>query len=212
MSAGMSAGIGAGVIGEVARVVLLTDRRQLPPGRELAATVLRCVESGLRWVVVREHDLPAAQRHELVAELAEVAGLTVISSRIPDDAAHGIHLAARQPAPPAAAPGRWGRSCHARSEVTAAAEAGASWVTLSPYATSASKPGYGPALDAQEYAGHAVPVLALGGVRPANAAAARAAGAHGVAVMGEVMRAHDPGCVLRDLRRAVERRAEEGAR
>lgn len=192
--------------GEVARLVLLTDRHQLPEGRDVVETVLRCVEAGLECVVVREHDLPAAQRHTLLVRLAEVEGLTVISSRIDDDAAHGVHLAAHQPTPPIAphAGARpWGRSCHARAEAAVAADEGASWVTLSPYAASASKPGYGPRLGPGEYAGHRVPVLALGGVTPANAGAARAAGAHGVAVMGEVMRAHEPGTVVRDLLRSV---------
>lgn len=189
---------------EIASVVLLTDRSQLPPGRDLVETVLRCVAAGLQCVVVREHDLPPAKRHALVARLTEVEGLRVISSRIADDAAHGIHLAAHQAALSSAERHPWGRSCHASAEVAAAASAGASWVTLSPFAASASKPGYGPPLGPGAYAGHRVPVLALGGVTPENAGAARAAGAYGVAVMGEVMRSLDPGRVVRDLRRAVE--------
>jgi thiamine-phosphate pyrophosphorylase len=50
-----------------------------------------------------------------------------------------------------------------------------------------------------------VPVLALGGVDAANAASAREAGAHGVAVMGCVMRAADPAAVVRRLLREVDR-------
>ena len=41
-----------------------------------------------------------------------------------------------------------------------------------------------------------MPVFALGGVEVENAAAMRAAGAHGVAVMGAVMRAPDPAGVV----------------
>ena len=77
------------------------------------------------------------------------------------------------------------------------------WVTLSPYAASASKPGYRPLLSADAFAGHALPVLALGGITPGNAAEARAAGAHGVAVMGAVMRAPDPAAVVARLREEV---------
>ncbi len=72
-------------------------------------------------------------------------------------------------------------------------------MTLSPFAASLSKPGYGPPVDRDAYAGHAIPVLALGGVAPGNAAQARAAGAHGVAVMGAVMRAASPAAVVRRL-------------
>jgi thiamine monophosphate synthase len=184
----------------IPRLVLLTDRSQLRLGRGLVRTMRECVDAGLAAVVVREHDLEPGQRHALVTALAAIDGLTVISSRIADDAAHGLHLAAHQP-PPAGGP--WGRSCHSRADVARAATQGASWVTLSPYAVSASKPGHGPALPSAAWAGHSLPVLALAGVDATNAAAAVAAGAHGVAVMGAVMRAADPAAVvaalLRDL-------------
>lgn len=183
------------------RLVLLTDRSQLRLGRGLVRTVRECAEAGLEAVVVREHDLEPAARHALVTELAAVDGLTVISSRIADPAAHGVHVAADQPvAVPAS---RTSRSCHTRAEVEAAVAEGMSWVTLSPYAASGSKPGYGPPLPADAFAGHALPVLALGGITPANAADAKSAGAHGVAVMGAVMRAADPADVVARLKEAV---------
>jgi thiamine monophosphate synthase len=180
----------------IPRLVLLTDRSQLRLGRGLVRTVRECVGAGLEAVVVREHDLEPGQRHALVTALAAIDGLAVISSRIPDDAAHGLHLAAHQPAP---ADECWGRSCHSRADVARAAAQGASWVTLSPYAVSASKPADGPALPAPDFAGHPLPVLALAGVDTTNAAAAVAAGAHGVAVMGAVMRAADPAAVVAAL-------------
>jgi len=75
--------------------------------------------------------------------------------------------------------------------------AGADYVTVSPVFLTVSKPGYGPALGtdglARIVARVAGPVIALGGVTAANAASCRAAGAQGVAVMGEVMRAADRG-------------------
>ena len=190
------------------RLVLLTDRSQLRLGRGLVRTVRECATAGLEAVVVREHDLDPTSRHALVVALARIDGLTVISSRTPDPAADGLHLASSQPAPTGPPswplePCRWGRSCHSREEVARAAVAGAGWATLSPYAVSASKPRYGPPLPSDAYAGHEIPVLALGGITAANAAAARAAGAHGVAVMGEVMRAADPGRVVADLLGAV---------
>ncbi len=180
----------------IPRLVLLTDRSQLSLGRGLIRTVSECADAGLEAVVVREHDLAPAARHALVLELAAIPLLTVISSRFADDAARGRHLAAHQPAP---GDGWWGRSCHSREAVDRAAAEGASWVTLSPYAASASKPGQRSLLATTDIAGHQIPVLALSGVGPHNAADAVAAGAHGVAVMGAVMRAHDPAAVVAEL-------------
>lgn len=179
------------------RLVVLTDRSQLTLGRGLVRTVRECVDAGLATVVVREHDLVATARTALVEELAGIPGLTVVSSRILDPAAHGLHLAADQPAPGGA--GSRSRSCHSRTEVAAAAREGVDWVTLSPYAATASKPGHGPPLEPGVFTGHDLPVLALGGIGVHNAAAALAAGAHGVAVMGGVMRAPDPAAVVAGL-------------
>lgn len=186
----------------VPRLVLLTDRTQLPEGRDLVETVRACADAGLRQVVVREHDVDEEARHRLVADLAAIDGLVVVSSRLPDPAAAGLHMAADQIAPGAV----WfGRSCHSVEEVHRAAAEGAAYVTLSPFAATRSKPGYGPPVDRDSYAGVSdIPVLALGGIEPGNAAQARAAGAHGVAVMGAVMRATDPAVVVRGLLREVE--------
>jgi thiamine-phosphate diphosphorylase len=45
----------------------------------------------------------------------------------------------------------------------------------------------------------ALPVLAIGGIRPANLAEAMQAGADGVAVISAVLSARDPGAAARDL-------------
>ncbi|MDT9594451.1 thiamine phosphate synthase [Nocardioides zeae] len=200
-------------------VVLLTDRSQLRPGRDLVRTVRACVVAGLRTVVVRELDLSDVDRTALVARLLETPGradpgraapaLHVLSARTLLPGAHGVHLAAHQSVPDGGGP--HGRSCHDPAEVRAAVAAGAAYVTLSPFAATASKPGHGPPLPPQAYAGAAracagspTRVLALGGVEPGSAAAAVRAGADGVAVMGAVMRAADPAATVRALLRAVE--------
>lgn len=172
------------------RLIVLTDRSQLRLGRGLVRTVAECVQAGLTHVVVREHDLPALARSALIGSLVGVPGLTVISSRIPDPAAHGLHEPAD--APDLDEVGIRGRSCHTSQEVRRAAADGLDYATLSPYAPTSSKPGYGPALPSTAYADHALPVFALGGITPSNAHAARESGAHGVAVMGAVMRSADP--------------------
>lgn len=183
-------------------LLLLTDRRQLPEGRSLADTVRACTSAGLTTVVLRELDLPEEQRAELAGELA--GHVTVISAHTLLPAAAGVHLAAHQPA----VASRHGRSCHDTTQLRTAVATGAAWVTLSPVAGTASKPGYGPALGVDgfgrllpEAAG--VPVYALGGVDVANAAAFRRAGAHGVAVMGAVMRSEDPAALVGELLEAV---------
>lgn len=196
------------------RVLLLTDRSQLPLSRSLTQTVAECVDAGLTHVVLRELDLPRDQRTATLACLADL-GVTVLSAHELLPGAGGVHLAADRsgresgrdrltsPASPDGYAGLRGRSCHSGAEVAVAAAAGCDYVTLGPFAPTPSKPGYGPPLPASEYVGHALPVFALGGISVANAAAAREAGASGVAVMGAVMRARDPGAVVRALLEAA---------
>jgi thiamine monophosphate synthase len=66
-----------------------------------------------------------------------------------------------------------------------------------------SKPGYGPEIGRKGVARIAraapVPVLAIGGLNATRAAEVLAAGPVGIAVMGGVMRAADPGQVVRAL-------------
>ena len=73
---------------------------------------------------------------------------------------------------------------------------GADYVTISPVFITASKPGYGPAIGlgglAEIVARVPGPVIALGGINVATAPLCLSAGARGVAVMGEVMRAANP--------------------
>lgn len=176
------------------RLLLLTDRTQLPAYRDLVATIAECVDAGLTHVVLRELDLDLAERAELAVECAK-AGARVVAAHDRLPGCVGVHL----PAGGAPIAGPWGRSCHTANEVDAAGHEGAGWVMLSPFAASASKPGYGPALPPGAFAGHEVAVFALGGIDASNAHEAIDAGAHGVAVMGVVMRAERPGAVVREL-------------
>ena len=83
-----------------------------------------------------------------------------------------------------------GASAHSGLEAASLLRAGADYVTVSPVFLTASKPGYGPALGldglAAIVAEAAGPVVALGGVAADKVALCRAAGARGIAVMGEV--------------------------
>ncbi|MFF3851699.1 thiamine phosphate synthase [Micromonospora sp. NPDC002575] len=81
---------------------MLTDRRVLPPGA-LARVVAGAVAGGVRWVVLREKDLPRAERAALAAELrpilAEAGGTLVVAG--PDPlGGDAVHLPAAGPYPP----------------------------------------------------------------------------------------------------------------
>ena len=191
----------------MSRLLLVTDGSQLPPGRDLVDTVAGCVQVGLREVVLRELDRPDVERAALAQALA-ATGATVIAAHRPLPGAAGLHLPSGTAGPAGA--GRCtplGRSCHTVEEVHAAAADGVDYVTLGPYAATPSKPGYLPSLTRDDWTaaatGSPVPVLALGGISPDNAAEAVAAGVHGVAVMGAVMGADDPAAVVRALLAAV---------
>jgi thiamine-phosphate pyrophosphorylase len=176
------------------RLLVLTDRTQC--AGPLVTTVAAAVDAGARAVVLRDKDLPDGERavlaEELRALLDPVGGLLVVAGPA-DGSADAVHLAARDPFPEPR-PALVGRSCHSTAEVAGAREEGCDWVMVSPYAPTASKPGHGPALGPAGLAAllsGGPPAYALGGVQPADVPACRAAGAHGVAVMGPVMR--DPG-------------------
>lgn len=189
------------------RVLLLTDRSQLPPGRDLVDTVAACAEAGLEAVVLRELDLPRRDR-EVLADALAATGVSVIAARTWLAGVAGVHLASAQTGLDARPAPFHGRSCHDDEEVRRAVGGGASYLTMSPVAATVSKPGHGPAVGgpgvrrAADLAGD-VPVLALGGVDAGNAGAMRDAGAHGVAVMGAVMRAGDPAAAFGQILEAT---------
>ncbi|MFE6647633.1 thiamine phosphate synthase [Nocardioides sp. NPDC057772] len=199
------------------RLLLLTDRSQLPLGRSLLATIAACAEAGLTHVVLRELDEPVEHRARL-AELLMARGLDVIAAHTPLPGAVGLNLPAsascntsfggpparsERPDGPTNSVLHLGRSCHSPADVARAAEDGFDYAMLSPYALTESKPGYGPPLGPAAFADLPLPTYALGGITPDNAAEAVEAGAHGVAVMGAVMRADEPAQVVRDLLTAL---------
>jgi thiamine-phosphate pyrophosphorylase len=196
-------------------LLVISDRTQAERSiEEIAAAVF---DGGCRWFSLREKDLPAEERRRLLGALVALRHRYGAIVTVHDDieaavamGADGVHLPAG--ANPAAARARLpagliGASAHAAPEAAAALRAGADYVTLSPVFPSASKPGYGPALGpdglAQLIAELPGPVVALGGVTPENAALCRKAGAAGVAVMGEAMRAVDPRRAVENILRAI---------
>lgn len=197
-------------------LLVITDRRQAVRG--LLETACAAFDGGCRWISLREPDLRRRDRLARLYNLIAVAapyGATVTIHGDIDSAsgagAHGVHLprggdpaAARQRLGPAAL---IGVSAHSLEEARDAEQAGADYVTLSPIFSSESKPGYGPALgvDGLAYvvANVSIPLVALGGVTENNIADCFQAGAAGAAVMGTVMRAHDPGAAVFTLLKAI---------
>lgn len=123
--------------------------------------------------------------------------------------ADGVHLGAQDL--PVAAARRLapdllvGATCRDRAQVREAAAAGADYAGFGPVHATASKTGLPdplglPALTA---AVGVLPLLAIGGVDAPAAAAARAAGAHGVAVIGAIWRHPDPLRAAEELVTAV---------
>lgn len=191
------------------RILVITDRTQV---RVAVEDVVReiCGKSGCGWVLLRERDLAPLQRREMAERLRTITHECGAKLSVSADAAlaaavgaDGVHLQrvtdvadARKKLPQ----GWIGVSAHSVADVKLAKEAGADYVTLSPIFPSESKPGYGPPLGLEsitQAAAVGIPVFALGGVTPRSAHSCIVAGAHGLAVMGTVMRAKHPGEAIR---------------
>ncbi len=194
-------------------LLVISDRSQAK--RPLIEIAEAAFAGGCRWFSLREKDLPADERRALLARLVALGhrfGATVTAHEDLDAViavgAGGVHLPGG--ADPAAARPRLpndliGASVHSPAEAAALLKAGADYVTLSPIFLTESKPGYGPALGLgrlREAAGYG-PVIALAGIDETNAAQCMAAGASGVAVMGDVMRSADPEATVRALVAAI---------
>ena len=202
-------------------ILVITDRRMA--ARPLADVVEAALRGGCRWVSLREPDLDREALIALGKQIAEIcAGHAARLSVGADVAAAaaigagGVHLPQRLAGKDAVTEARAalgkdalvGVSCHSQEEAESARRHGADYVTLSPIFLTGSKPGYGPALGTDTLAAIAaaldMPVLALGGIGPDNAASVRGIGAAGIAVMGSIMRAEDAAAAFRRLRESWE--------
>jgi thiamine-phosphate pyrophosphorylase len=203
-------------------LLVISDRSQAKrPLLQIAEAAFR---AGCRWFSLREKDLPPAERRQLLRALLALGrryeAVVMVHGDIEAAAATsaaGVHLPGG--ADPAAARkliphGLIGVSAHTPQEAAAQLVAGADYVTLSPIFLTASKPGYGPAVGLAALAEAArlasgVPakagMVALGGIDESNIGSCLAAGARGIAVMGEVMRAADPEAATRLLLAVFDR-------
>ncbi|HEX8299767.1 MAG TPA: thiamine phosphate synthase [Rubricoccaceae bacterium] len=167
----------------------------------IAARSRALVEAGVPFVMLRDHAASdasfAAAADALARDLrAANPGVRLVINSRPDIAlalGAGLHVGRHGPlVSEAVALGTAfvGYSAHSATQVRTAALAGAAYATLSPVFETASHPdtpplGLGPLRLASGAAG--IPVFALGGLTPPRAREARAAGAHGVAVLSQLL-------------------------
>ena len=196
------------------RLLVVTDRRLA--ARDLPLVVHDAVSAGARWVWFRDKDLERADRLALARQvLAAIRGRAVMTvgsdiGLVMELGLKAAHLSmaadvaeARQTLGDDAL---IGLSAHSLADVALAKARGADYVTLSPIFETASKPGYGPSLGLaglQAASALGLPILALGGVSPTNAATVMGAGAAGIAVMGGIMAAGDVRRAVCDCRAAL---------
>lgn len=178
-----------------------------------------CLEGGARLLQYRAKSLDPAlaleQARRLAAECRRAGALFLVNDSVElalaVDAA-GVHLGREDMAVPAARarlPGRIvGVSCYADPEgARAAAAAGADYVAIgSVFPSSTKRSAVRAPLEAIAAARRAsgLPVAAIGGITPANAPAARRAGADMLAVISALFDAADVRAAARALSRTFD--------
>jgi thiamine-phosphate pyrophosphorylase len=193
-------------------LLVVTDRHQarLP----LADVVRAALAAGCRWISMREKDLAEEDQVALASTLLPIARRHGACLTVHGEAAlaracgsDGVHLSAG--GDPAAAREMLGRekligvSLHTVTEAEAIDAGIVDYAIAGPAFETASKPGYGPEIGRKGLAEIAraatVPVLAIGGLNATRAAEVLAAGPVGIAVMGSIMRAVEPGREVKAL-------------
>lgn len=185
--------------------------------RPLEETVEAAVSGGVDAVLLRDKEAPAerllatAERLRRIAQGKARLFIRANASVVRAARADGRHCSAaalrtahgRRPATAMAL----GFSVHTVEEARRASSRGAEYLLGGTIFPSSSHPEIEPAGLAVLSAlcgATPVPVLAIGGVIPENAAACLQAGAAGVAALSSIMRAADPEAMARSYRRALE--------
>lgn len=187
-------------------LLVITDRHATG-GRPLIEVVRAALEGGARLIQLREKDLDGgpllALAEELVREARRFGARVLVNDRIDvalAAAAAGVVLPADS-FPTETARRLLGagkivaRSTHSPAESERAAREGCDFALFGPVFATPAKAAYGPPQGLErlrEACRAALPVYAVGGISAQNAAAARNAGAAGVALIREVASATDP--------------------
>jgi thiamine-phosphate pyrophosphorylase len=181
----------------------VTDRLALADPPALAAVIRRAAEAGVDWIQIREKDLDARSLAELVrsalAETRATGARIVVNDRL-DVAlaagAAGVHLGGASL--PVEMVAEWRRaanreqfligvSCHSPDAAHAGERGGADYLFFGPVFATPSKAPFGPPQGIERLRevcrAVKIPVLAIGGVTPENAARCLEAGAAGIAAI-----------------------------
>jgi len=193
------------------RLALIADGFSSP---ERAGPVLTAVESGVRWVHLRDHSAGGEAFDErartLTNRLYDIAEDVVVTVNTRLEAAKcldvGLHLGWRGPTVAEARSvlgkeARIGYSAHEVIEGESDRTPEADYYFFSPVFETPSKPDHPPAglpaLRSFCRAAAPTPVFALGGITPERVQPCREAGAEGVAVLSGIMDAEAPGAASR---------------
>ena len=198
-------------------ICLITDR-QLVRNGDLVAAASAAVDGGVNLVQLREKDLPTRELLALAEQLRDRIGdRAIVSINGRADVAFaarlgGLHLPSdgisATEARAILGPDRLiGRSVHSIQEITELRDLEIDYVELGTIFPSRSHPG-GSAIGIESVRAALVvsdlPLLAVGGITPANAGEVIAAGAAGVAVISSILGASDPKGAARSLATGVE--------
>ena len=201
-------------------VVLLPRIFCLVSARDDLALLSAFAQVGVTGFQVRDKTATTRELLALTATVIEQVG-TYEACVVVDDrldvalaaGAHGVHLGASdlpvaeaRRIADAVAPGLViGATCRDRAAVEAAAGAGADYAGFGPVFATTSKAGLPSPLGVAAVvdAAGVLPLIAIGGISPVSTGPVRAAGAHGVAVIGGLWRQPDPLQAAKELVEAV---------
>ncbi len=197
---------------------LVTDRA-MTASRGLVETVRAAAAGGATIVQLRDKEADdadlVARARALVEALAGTTLRVIVNDRADIAAAagaHGVHLGQDDGDPARArallGPGAIiGQSAGDLGELARVDPGLVDYVGIGPFASTATKGDAGAPLGAAGFArlraATPLPAVAIGGIGPANAAQAIAAGADGVAVVSAICAASDPEAAARTLRAIV---------
>ena len=206
------------------RFYLITDRQRCAP-RSLQSVVREACDAGVRAVQLREKDLTSEDLATYTKRLLDITrernarlmlnwGGSIEGADVFLAASYGIdglHFPDGPPFPHSLR-ARFpqlsvGISTHSLASAVAAATEGASLITFGPVFPTESRGEKAPTQGLERLrevcAASPLPVFAVGGITPDNAAECIAAGAHGVAAISSVIAANDVTAAVKEYEAAL---------